>query len=185
MNGQCLSNIGNENTFSPGGAEHLPYDDNTGYQFILPDLQFKCRGKLTSWSALLVYKSFTFTELNFVVYVQVWRPLGGQYELVGSTKTLIMHEQLTPTNATQDDFLAIDVNAEIDPLYFQYGDIIGFYSPKKGTTNPFYITYRNATDLGMDMYYTTSLPWLCQMSECSDDTTIIPSIIPNIHFTYG
>ena len=78
------------------------------------------------------------------------------------------------------------------PLYFQPGDVVGFYIPKSSINRPLYITYRNSTDsdppdLVMDMFVTTTTSdsQLCTMNECSDDVYEVSSVIPNIHFTYS
>ena len=196
---QCVDGLGNGDSFSLEGADHLPYNRSTGYQVILPGLRFNCNGSITSWSALVVSENFTFSDLNFQMTFQVWRPTGsGRYNLVGYD-VIYPHAPTLRSNTTQyphphnSNLVYINLTRQMDnrPLYFQSGDIVGFYINNHVFTKPFYVTYRNATasdseDSVLDMYYITSRnQQLCQMSECSDRTKVIPSVIPNIYFTYG
>ena len=151
MGAQCVNSLANEDIFPLEGAAHLPYDPTTGYQVLLPDLKFNCHGRVTSWSALAIYKNINYTtSLNYVVNFQVWRPLNSgrrQYELVGANYILAPPYQLK-YNVSQDDFLVTNLNKTVEEewsLYFQPGDIIGFYSPRKDTKNPLYhhIPYYN------------------------------------------
>ena len=200
VSAECVDGLGSGDSFSLEGADHLPYNRNTGYQVILPGLRFNCNGSITSWSALVVSENFTFSQSNFQVTFQVWRPTGsGRYNLVGYDEihphAITLRSNTTPYPHPHNKTLVyINLTSSEDKrsLYFQSGDIVGFYISILGITRPFYVTYRNATasdseDSVLDMYYiiTSREKQLCQMSECSDRTKVIPSVIPNIYFIYG
>lgn len=201
------------------GADFLPYDGNTSYQVILPGLQFHCYGVLEEWSALTVYKDFpTSNPVVHLAYFQVWRPNGtGRYVRVGYDQISIPRSVLNLAPITDavpgnDRLRYFNLSSRVEdrsedgqtsssednkPLYFQPGDIVGFFFQPVGTNRPLYITHRNQTDSErvMDMFYKQITPvsptnyvtddQQCQMSECSGDVKIRSSIVPNIHFTYS
>ena len=84
---------------------------------IITTYQFNCFGEVTEWGAYVQLGRSN----NTCVYIptfQVWRPVGdGVYELVG--------ENAYPAiNLTQGSDIGM---AAITPVYFQPGDVIGYY----------------------------------------------------------
>ena len=198
-----VSGLSDQASFSVEGAEHLPYNDNQGYQVILPGIQFHCYGKVIDWSALTVYENPPTITPHGIVF-QVWRPNGtGKYVRVGYDLITVFNPPPLPNDAADGlmyynmskvaEVIEGDPDGQDDlPLYFQPGDVVGFYIPKLSNIRPLYITYRNSTDsdppdLVMDMFVTTttSSMQLCTMNECSDNVNEVSSVIPNIHFTHS
>jgi hypothetical protein len=203
---RAVDGLGDGSPFTVEGAQHLPYDLMDSYQALLPGLKFNCYGKLTSWSALVVYRYRPGSGALYQVTFQVWRPNGsGRYRLVGFDK---LSSSTSPINSTHENeelayYYLSNATEQRDgnqtsennkPLYFKPGDIIGFdiLSIFKTASHPMFITYRNqAPDdpdhLVMDLFYNTTARGKaqCEMNTCSDGIEKIESVVPNIFFTYG
>ena len=148
-----------------------------------------------------------------IAYFQVWRPTGeGTYTRVGYHKITVDGSSIQPsyTSSSPGDGLAFynftsvaenrgeDTEGVEDnrPLYFQPGDIVGFFVRGRSLQFPLIMTYRNSSEddyeqLVVDMFYTTKQVMnandeqLCNMSECAENVIKISSVIPHIYFTYG
>ena len=206
VNGGGVSGLSDQASFSVEGAEHLPYNIELGYQVILPGLEFHCYGKVIDWSALMVYKYLPTTSLAHGIVFQVWRPNGtGKYVRVGYDSIIVFRPMPLPNHTADDGLMYHNLTKATEdieggnpdsqdnqPLYFQPGDVVGFYIDEFSNNIPLYITYRHSTDndppdLVMDMFVTTSTSslQLCTMNECSQNVSRVKSVIPNIHFTYS
>ena len=211
---QCVSGVGEHTNFPQNRAEFLKPNVSIGYQVIIPQFRFNCFGKIRDWSALTVYKMTTMHSPNRRVYFQVWRPTGlGRYELVGYDKIHVTHRHLTSSfngaspreglrfynicsavekreeNNTEGEF------EDNNPLYFQPGDIVGFFVISGSLTMPLIVTHRNSTTedpkrLIVDILYIKTQHYndnrqVCQMSECGEAVNRIESVIPHLFFTYS
>ena len=203
--------MGDHAYFPPERAKFLEPNAAISYQVIIPQYRFNCSGKIRDWSALTVYEITTNYNPNQNVFFQIWRPTGlGRYELVGYDKIEVTDSNLTSSiNGTSPGeglhFYNISsvvekrkINAEgkeNNPLYFQPGDIVGFFVRSGHLTMPLIVTYRNSTAedperLSVDMFYINTQKidndyQVCQMSECGEGINRIESVIPHLFFTYG
>ena len=206
-----MSGVGDYAYFPQDRAEFLEPNATISYQVIIPQYRFNCSGKIRDWSALTVYEITTNYNPNRNAFFQIWRPTGlGRYKLVGYDKIHVTAGDLTSsTNGASPGeglrFYNISSAAEKrkmnvegeenNPLYFQPGDIVGFFVRSGELTVPLIVTYRNSTAedperLSVDMFYTDTQKiendgQVCQMSECGEDINRIDSVIPHLFFTYG
>ena len=192
-----------EPSFTMDKADYLPFDKDTAYQVILPGFKFNCYGYVTNWSALVVFENTT-SRITHEIHFQIWRPNGtGRYMLAGFHRIV----QLSPQSnsvSTNDGLLFYNITNKVEKifgghkhLYFQPGDVLGVYIGQSSFfQRPFYMTYHRAggethNDLVMDMFYSKISPnglrlsQPCQTSECSKNTKMLRSVIPNIYFNYG
>ena len=199
-----ISGLREEPSFTMEDADYLPFDKLTAYQVILPGFKFNCYGSVTNWSALVVFENTT-SRATHDIHFQILRPNGtGRYTLAGFHRITQVSSQLNSV-ATNDGLVFYNITNKVEiilggdkPLYFQPGDVLGVYiSHSSPFERPFYMTYHTAagdtthSDLVMDMFYTkispsghrSQLP--CQTSECSENTVVLRSVIPNIYFNYG
>ena len=201
--GDDISGLREEPSFTMEDADYLPFDKDAAYQIILPGFKFNCYGSVTNWSALVVFENTT-SRATHEIHFQIWRPNGtGRYMLAGFHRIIPPSPQSNSVT-TNDELLFYNITNKVErihggpkPLYFQPGDVLGVYiSHSSFNQKPLYMTYYTAggdlhSDLVMDMFYTklspsgqkTELP--CLTSECSENTKILRSVIPNIYFNYG
>ena len=145
------------------------------------------------------------------IIFQVWRPNGtGRYRLAGfdeiiapNTIVPLPPADVRPMNsdlayyrimgAMEDPDEDHNNNEDNKPLYFQPGDILGFYTSSLVGQIQMYPTYRNWTesdspDLAMDMIFVRTngdKTADCEINTCSNVMEKVPSVVPNIFFTYG
>ena len=204
--GGNISGLREEPSFTMEDADYLPYNKTTAYQVVLPGFKFNCYGHVTNWSALVVFENTTSSAVH-EIHFQIWRPNGtGRYMLAGFHRIHFVIQRSPQSNsvATNDGLLFYSIMNKVEnehggdkPLYFQPGDVLGVYiSHSSFNQKPLYMTYHTAAgdihnDLVMDMLYTEISPngprpqQPCQTSECSENTKILRSVIPNIYFNYG
>jgi len=211
---RCVSGVGDDPYFPPDRAEFItPHNTTTAYQVIIPGYEFQCYGKILEWSALTVYHVLDGFNPLRIAYFQVWRPTGeGTYTRVGYDKITVDGSSIQPsyTSSSPGDgrafynitSVAENHNEDLEegednrPLYFQPGDIMGFFVRGRSLQFPLIMTYRNSSEgdygqLVVDMFYTTKQAMnandeqLCNMSECAEKVIKIFSVIPHIYFTYG
>ena len=199
-----ISGLREEPSFTMEDAHYLPFDKDTAYQVILPGFKFNSHGSVTNWSALVVFENTT-SRATHEIHFQIWRPNGtGRYTLAGFHRIIKVSPESNSV-ATNDGLLFYNITNKVEnnpdtPQYFQPGDVLGVYiSHISFNQRPFYMTYHTAggdtthNDLVMDMYYTKLSPsgpfatsqQPCQTSECSENTVVLRSVIPNIYFNYG
>ena len=198
-----ISGLREEPSFTMDKADYLPFDKDTAYQVILPGFKFNRYGSVTNWSALVVFENTTSSAAH-EIHFQIWRPNGtGRYMLAGFHRIHFLIQQSNSV-ATNDGLVFYNITNKVEiifggdkPLYFQPGDVLGVYIGHRSPfQQPFYMTYHRAggdthNDLVMDMFYSKISPnglWLsqpCQTSECSKNTIMLRSVIPNIYFNYG
>ena len=91
-------------------------------QGLFPEVNFTCSGTIQSWifGALELRNGLLFPEL------QIWRPDGrdGSYTKVESIST--NSTRITPVEEGQTGLYQYSLSS---PLYFQAGDILGYYQP--------------------------------------------------------
>ena len=197
--------------FQLEGVEYIRPQTNrsVGYLVIVPEMRFNCHGYITGWSALTQLNSTERTINNLIhdITFQLWRPSArssGTYDFIGSQTlefgAMMLRDGLKTVNGKQFfNFTSVGLNEE--QLYFQPGDVIGWYihTIVQSTEIPLTVAYRqssssNGPDLhrGVDMYTTvitdtyharTQPP--CEVSLCSDQFTIISSVIPYLTVDYG
>ena len=183
-----------------------------GYLVIIPEMAFTCHGYISGWSAVtqLFSNDVALDNLNHDITFQLWRPNprgSGTYTFVGS-HTLGYFGQnlrsgLTTINGTQIFRFESALNDEEERLYFQPGDVVGWYihTLLQSTERPLTIVYRDVTSSGgssesslqpVDMYTTVILdtnkaatPPPCELSLCSGQLSRISSVIPYVTVHYG
>ena len=122
-------------------ASYLLSNDSSprGIQVIVPQMAFGCPGRIMAWSG----HTLVLTKPNFVdvlthhVAMQVWRPspeTPGKYTLVGSNRLTFADSELRNgiTNiagVTETAFFSFTNKTvlEEDQIYFQAGDVVGWY----------------------------------------------------------
>ena len=210
---QCVSGLGDHTNFPQNRADFLKPDSSFGYQVIIPQFRFNCFGMIRDWSALTVYP-ITKYEPSRVAIFQVWRPTGlGRYALVGYESIFAVRDNLTSSSngssprkgvnfyticSADEKYPKNITESKLEgknPLYFQPGDIVGFYVRNAFTSIPLIVTHHNSTNedpkrLIVDMFYIKTLAHyeqhqVCQMSECGKDVNRINSVIPHLFFTYS
>ena len=182
-----------------------------GYLVIVPQMRFDCHGYITGWSALTQFSSedVVIDTLNHDITFQLWRPStenSGIYTFVGSNNfdfiSGVLRAGLTVVNGTQFfNFTASLDQGEI--LAFQPGDVVGWYihTLEQAGEVPLTIVYGDLTRSSspsdpslqpLDMYSTViddtdhgSTPPPCELSLCSDQVTLISSVIPYLTVDYG
>ena len=185
---------------------------SVGYLVIVPQMRFDCHGYITGWSALTQFNSedTVIDTLNHDITFQLWRPStenSGIYTFVGSNNFEFigssLRDGLTVVNDTQFFSLTASVDQEEMRLAFQPGDVVGWYihTLVQAGRVPLTIVYRDPTRSSspsdpslqpLDMYSTViddtdhgNTPPPCELSLCSDQTTLISSVIPYLTIDYG
>ena len=184
---------------------------SVGYQVIVPDMRFDCHGYISGWSALTQLNSneAAVDNLNHVITFQLWRPSPSDdrvYTFVGSQRLdfvgASLRAGLTVVNGTQF-FRFTSAESEDERLYFQPGDVVGWYihTLVQSTERPLTIVYRDLSSSSeaidpslqsVDMYSAVvadtskaDTPPPCELSLCSGQFTRISSIIPYVTVDYG
>ena len=179
-----------------------------GYLVIVPGMRFNCNGTITGWSALARFSSNedAINQLFHDITFQLWRPSAGDssiYSFVGS-KTVVfvaqgIRDNLVIVNGTQYlNFTSSPSSGEM--LTFQPGDVVGWYihSVAQSIERALTVVYRSSSStddpslLPVDMYVKlindtekAATPPPCEVSLCSDQLTLIPSVIPYVTVEYG
>ena len=201
--GGNIRGLREEPSFTMDKADYLPFDKDAAYQVILPGFKFNCYGYVTNWSALVLFENTTSRAVH-EIHFQIWRPNGtGKYMLAGFHWIIQISPQSSCSVPTNEGLVFYNITNEVEryhggdkPLYFQPGDVLGVHiSQRSPFHRPFYMTYHRAggdthNDLVMDMFYSKISPngqrsqQPCQTNECSRNTTMLISVIPNIYFNY-
>ena len=175
---------------------------------IVPGMRFNCYGTITGWSALTQFKSNenAIDQLFHDITFQLWRPSAGDsgiYTFVGSQTVYFvaqsLRDNLIVVNGTQ--YLNFTSAPSSDErLTFQPGDIVGWYIHRvlSSTDRPLTVVYRSSSSTDdpslqpVNMYVTTindtekaATPPPCELSLCSDQLSVIPSVIPYVTVEYG
>ena len=185
---------------------------SVGYQVIVPDMRFDCHGYISGWSALtqLSSNNVAIDNLNHDITFQLWRPSPSDdrvYTFVGSQNLGFVGARLraglTVVNGTQFFRFTSAAESEDDTLYFQPGDVVGWYihTLVLSTERSLTIVYRDSssssedTDSSLqpvDMYTAVvadtnkaDTPPPCELSLCSGQFTRISSVIPYVTVDYG
>ena len=191
--------------FQREGVEYLlPAAGLTmGYQAIIPGMRFDCHGYVTNWSALFALDGrfvgqFT---LSHQMYFQLWRPVVREREL---TYERVDDDYILLSSNSQEledvDTSAPDPNSETvflqlqsrpgeteSRMYFEPGDVIGFFVPQFTSIAPLGVTFRQtaASNASTNIYSYKSDEQLCQLSECGEGVTVHGTVVPQISVNYG
>ena len=183
----------------------------SGVLVIVPEMEFTCHGYISGWSAVTQLNSndAAIDNLNHDITFQLWRPNprgNGTYTFVGSHTLafvgLNLRSCLTIINGIQFFRFESALNGEEERLYFQPGDVVGWYIHTliQSTERPLTIVYRNVTSSGepsepslrpVDMYTTviadTSRAATPPPRELDLERQLvrISSVIPYVSADYG
>ena len=183
----------------------------TGYLIIVPEMSFSCHGYITGWSALTRFSAndLAIDQLYHDITFDLWRPtpgVNGSYTFVGSKRLDFFGQTLragmSVVNGTQ--FFKFESAIVHGPLlHFQPGDVIGWYlhSLVQSTDNALTVVYKEQSAIASNQLATSSRPVdmycteienakskarpPCELSILSDQTVVIPSVIPYINVDYG
>ena len=181
---------------------------SVGHLVIVPEMKFNCHGYITDWSALVQFASSedAINHLRHDIAFQIWRPStrdSGIYTFVGSQVIDFVAGGLRDNQVAVDgiqyiNFTSAQPREPGERLVFQPGDVVGWYIHTLFWTIqvPLTVVYRSSSDSSgsnpVDMYTTmitdTSIadtPPPCELSLCSDQLTLIPSVIPYVTVDYG
>ena len=181
---------------------------SVGHLVIVPEMTFNCHGYVTGWNALVHFASdeSAFSVLRHDITFQVWRPSArdsGIYNFVGSHKIDFvgdgLRDNLVVVNGTQYlNFSSAQPRESPEMLVFQPGDVVGWYihTLVQSTQVPLTVVYRSSSDSSginpVNMYTTVindtskaDTPPPCELSLCSDQFTLIPSVIPYVTVDYS
>ena len=173
---------------------------SVGHLAIVPEMRFDCHGYITGLNALTQLDSSdaVIQHLNHDITFQLWRPSAndsGVYELVWSKVLDFIGDTIRDGLVTENgiqffNFTSILPNDE--QFYFQPGDVIGWYihSTVQTIEPPLTIVYRHSSSSShpglqpVNMYTTmiedtlwANTPPPCEVSLCSDQFTVISSVI--------
>ena len=180
---------------------------DVGYLVIVPEMRFNCHGYIRGWSALTQLNSSETVVDNLIhdITFQLWRPSNrgsGIYEFVGSHTLNFEAESLR--NGLENDngkqfFIFISVQQNEQRLYFQPGDVTGWYIHTKAQSIeiPLSVVYRQISSntrlsgdsnlRPVDIHFgvltdtheaRTQPP--CELSLENSQLNIIPSVIPYV-----
>ena len=181
---------------------------SVGHLVIVPEMRFNCHGYITSWSGLVQFASNNeaINHLDHDITFQVWRPSAensGIYTFVGSQIIDFISQTLRDNLVVIDDVQYINFTSPQprepgERLVFQPGDVVGWYIHTlfRTTQVPLTVVYSSSSDSSgsnpVDMYTTmitdtakADTPPPCELSFCSDQFTLIPSVIPYVTVDYG
>ena len=200
-------NFPHQQQFSLNGFHYLAPNltHYVGHLVIVPQLKFDCHGYITRWIARTQLDSseIAIDVIPHDITFQLWRPSSdnnGVYEFVGSnTFEFIGRELRAGLTASEDGVQIFNLTAvpsDDDRLYFQPGDVVGWYihTAYQVSRWPLTVVYRPATssERGLDMYSTTiadtgfaRTPPPCDLDVCGTKATLISSVIPYITVEYG
>ena len=176
---------------------------------IVPQMKFNCHGYITGWSALTRFAStdIAIQILKHDITFQLWRPRAGSngiYDFIGSNYLGFIGSTLrrgtSVVNSTQFFNFTSAPRRDESRLYFQPGDVVGWYihtlfqSIDVPLTVVYKDTRRGSADPSLrpvDMYSTvmdnaqshTQPP--CELSLHSSRTTLMSSVIPYVNVDYG
>ena len=176
-----------------------------GHLVIVPEMRFECHGYITGWSALTQLDSTeaVLDNLNHDITFQLWRPSArgsGIYEIVWSKTLGFISDTLRAGLFTENGIQFFNFTSNDERLYFQPGDVIGWYihTLVQSTERPLTIVYRQPSSSNrpglqpVDMYTAmiedtrrADTPPPCEVSLCSGRLTVIPSVIPYVTVDYG
>ena len=176
---------------------------------------FNCYGNITGWSALVQFRSNedAINHLRHDITFQLWRPSSrenGVFSFVGSQTISfvdeILRENLIVVNGIQYlNFTSAQPRdtASGDMLLVQPGDIVGWYIHTlfQSVQIPLTVAYRQLSSEGVtgdqrvtpvnmytkiiaDTNRASTLP-PCQVSLCSDEFAVIPSVVPYVTVDIG
>ena len=179
-----------------------------GHLVIVPEMKFNCNGTITGWSALAQFSSNegAINQLFHDITFQLWRPSAEDssiYTFIGSQMVKFVaqdiRDNLVIVNDTQYlNFTSPPSSGEM--LTFQPGDVVGWYIHRVVTSieRPLTVVYRSSSSTDdpslqpVDMYVTlitdtnkAATPPPCEVSLCSDQLSVIPSVIPYVTVEYG
>lgn len=181
----------------------------TGYLVIVPQMSFTCHGYITGWSALTRYAStdIAIQLLRHDITFQLWRPRArssGVYDFVGSHYLGFIGNTLrrgtTVVGGTQFFNFTAPQSSSQSPLYFQPGDVVGWYihTLVQSIDIPLTVVYKDTSGSladpnlrPVDIYSTvidnahSRKQPPCEVSLNSDRTTRISSVIPYVNVDYG
>ena len=201
--------------FLVGENVHYLVPNNThkfGHLVLVPEMRFNCHGYITGWSALVQLDSNddAITYLHHDITFQLWRPSSRDsdvFSFVGSQTIALVGDSIRRGLVVVNGIQYLNfTSATHDPgerLVFQPGDVIGWYihTLVQSIQHPLSVVYRGlSTSSGttdsklrpIDMYTKTiadtskadTMP-PCQVSLCSDELTLIPSVIPYVTVDIG
>ena len=171
-------------------------------------MRFNCNGTITGWSALTQFRSFEVVINNLFhdITFQLWRPSAedsGIYTFIGSQTVEFVaqgiRDNLVIVNGTQYlNFTSSPSSGKM--LTFQPGDVVGWYihTPVSSIERPLTVVYRSSSSTDdpilqpVDMYIKVindtnraATPPPCELSLCSDQLSVIPSVMPYVTVEYG
>lgn len=149
-------------TISPDGLSSVSARDigrpGDGLLIIIPDMAFSCYGFVSSWTGILSLDTNSLPYEEFIVHLQVWRPVGnGTFDLVGSmplvlNSTTIGEELQTVVGGDTyyHQFMGTDIAwsaaASDNDLAFQPGDVVGCFIPAtKSLSASLGLAFRNGS----------------------------------------
>lgn len=199
----CTVGCGNPTEFQREGIDYLlpRSGPSMGYQAIIPAMRFDCHGYITNWSALFALDTrFTgVSPLSHHMYFQLWRPVVSEreftYKRVDDDYILFSPKAQELANIESDSvddphigFLQMHPRSgETESrMYFQPGDVVGFFVPVFSSFAPLGVTFRRAAAgnaSSVDIYSYKSDVQLCEMSECGQNVS--EHVLPQISVNYG
>ena len=178
-----------------------------GYQVLIPGMRFNCHGFIRNWSALTVlnnYQAVAVLHNAHHLYFQIWRPTeNGLYKLIDDDYLLFEEPELRGNVhqlSSESDIGIFRFTEKVgtgNRMYFQPGDVLGYFTPSyielntRTNTYPLSVTFRNASmdeadaSLVVDMYSVSSKRQPCEISECGNMMTLHSRVVPNIAVQYG
>ena len=203
-----------ESDIQTGNVTYIEHNTTAiaGVLVIVPEMEFTCHGYITGWSAVTQLNSndAAIDNLNHDITFQLWRPNpkgSGLYKFVGSHILAFVGLELrcglTTINGTQIFRIDSALNEEEERLYFQPGDVVGWYIHTliQSTERPLTIVYRDVTNSSgpsepdlqpVDMYTTVipdtskaATPPPCELALCSGQLSRISSVIPYVTVHYN
>ena len=219
----CVSVSGQTETCTDGFADPVNFSDegvdfalppveggsqgSPGYQVIIPEMEFKCHGYISSWSGMAAVearfiKPTSPITLSHQIYFQLWRPVGvGRYERVDDDylkfSALEIDSRVSLTISMQEDIAYLNFTGKVGEsesrTYFQPGDVLGYFFPSTvgsadRATPPVSVTFRNTVssdEQTVDVYIVPSEEQLCEISLCGESLNITHAVVPQISVSYG
>ena len=186
---------------------------SVGHLVIVPEMRFDCHGHITGWSALTQLDSSDrqIDNLNHDITFQLWRPSprgSSIYEVVWSKTLDFVNHTIRDGLVTEKEtrfFNLTSILPNDERLYFQPGDVIGWYihTLVQSIERPLTIVYRDLSNsrdpMGsslqpVDMYAISitdvrraNTPPPCEVSleACSENVTLYLSVVPYVSVHYG
>ena len=150
--------------------DDMTYFPHSEVQILMLDVQFNCTGSISKLDGM-----FHVTGLGaHLIAFQIWRPTANNtYEQVSS-------QYIRDTELNDHPYIPNIQNFSIEPnMYFQRGDIIGFYIPSTDSVrDPISLVYTNGTSDGNEgrLYYINSAFSPCKVVMCEETQSILKGV---------